>query len=153
MKQIIILLLTGLLGACGEPGPALHLAAGGSVDLADLRGKVVLINYWAEWCQPCREEIPELNAFALQQADKVAIYAVNFDGVTGEQLQQQAQALGIAFPLLGRDPRELFAVKPSGVLPETLVLDRQGQFKQVLLGPQTAQTLEAVVDRWFAEEK
>ena len=122
-----------------------HLASGEQISFSDLEGKVVLINYWAEWCSPCREEIPELNALQHQFVDEVVVLGVNFDGLVGEELAAQAKKMGIEFALLEDDPREEFGVAPSGVLPETLVIDRRGEFQQVLLGPQSLSSLQHVV--------
>ena len=51
--------------------------------------KVIVINYWATWCAPCRKEIPELNELDHQLSDRLDVIGVNFDGVVGEQLDQQ----------------------------------------------------------------
>ena len=61
----------------------------------------------------------------------------------GEALLQQVQALGIEFDTLLQDPRGDLAVSASGGLPETIVLSRSGEVQEVLLGPQTRQSLEA----------
>lgn len=145
----ILLLLVGC--GDGEPNyPVLNLSDAANQQQTDirfsqLRGKVVFINYWAEWCKPCRTEMPELNAFQKQMADQVKVLAVNFDGVQGEQLAQQAEAMGIEFTVITKDPMPQFGLTPSGVLPETLVFDQQGVFHKVLLGPQTISKLEQVV--------
>lgn len=141
----VLLLLLAIGCSDGEQGYA--LLDGGRIDFDQLHGKVVLINYWAEWCKPCREEIPELNEFQRSHSDRVQLLAVNFDGVTGEALKQQAAALGIDFPVLLDDPRQHFNVKPSGVLPETLVIDAVGNYRQVLLGPQTEEKLAALLEQ------
>ena len=151
MKHTAIRLLTTLLLltaiGCSDREQGYALLDGGGIDFDQLHGKVVLINYWAEWCKPCREEIPELNEFQRRHSDRVQLLAVNFDGVTGEALKQQAAALGIDFPVLLDDPRQQFNVKPSGVLPETLVIDAVGNYRQALLGPQTEEKLAALLEQ------
>lgn len=134
-----------LLASCGNGEPEYTLADGNSLKFSELKGRVVFINYWAEWCKPCRKEIPELNTLQQQYGDQVQVLGVNFDGATGEELIKQSSAIGIEFPLLTTDPRHQFAVKPSGVLPETLVIDRQGIFQKVLLGPQTLEQLQTII--------
>ncbi len=146
IKLLAAALLLSLLG-CSDSQPSYPLMGGGIMRFDELQGKVVLVNYWATWCKPCREEIPELNAFQQSHGDQVQLLAVNFDGVTGELLEQQAQSLGIAFPVLAADPRQQFAVKASGALPETLVIDRAGNFRQVLLGPQNGEKLSALLQQ------
>ena len=145
--EVLFLLLSLLfLHGCGEEEARYALLGGGSVSFDELQGKVVLINYWAEWCRPCRIEIPELNHFAQQYPDNVRVLSVNFDGVVGESLSQQVQALGIEFDTLLQDPRVDLAVSASSGLPETIVLDRKGEVQQVLFGPQTVESLEAILD-------
>ena len=58
-----------------------------------------VINYWAEWCGPCRVEIPELNALEKQlQGQSVGVFGVNFDGLQGKELSDAATALGSPSP-------------------------------------------------------
>lgn len=116
---------------------------GERVSLSDYHGKVVFINYWAEWCAPCRVEIPELNRFAREYADQAVVFSVNFDGVSGDALRQQASAMGIEFQTLLRDPRQDLGAPAARGLPETLIADHQGRLSNVLLGPQTLETLKA----------
>ncbi|WP_461515930.1 TlpA family protein disulfide reductase [Porticoccus sp.] len=146
IKLLAAALLLSLLG-CTDGQPGYTLTDGSKLRFDELHGKVVLINYWAVWCKPCREEIPELNAFQQTHGDQVQLLAVNFDGVVGDTLTQQANELGIKFPVLTSDPRQQFAVKASGVLPETLVIDREGNFQQVLLGPQNEEKLASVLQQ------
>ncbi|MEZ0123367.1 MAG: TlpA family protein disulfide reductase [Candidatus Reddybacter sp.] len=146
MKVLVLLLGFSFLAGCEElVEPHYNLLGGGSLRLTELEGKVVLINYWAEWCRPCRIEIPELNQFAQDHLNSVRVLSVNFDGVEGEQLIEQVAALGIEFDTLLQDPRDALAVPASGGLPETIVLNRRGEVQEVLLGPQTQQSLQAVL--------
>lgn len=133
------------LASCSDGEPHYTLADGGTLKFSELKGRVVFINYWAEWCKPCRKEIPELNALQKKYSDQVQVLGVNFDGAIGDELIKQSTAIGIEFPLLTTDPRHQFSVKPSGVLPETLIIDRQGIFQKVLLGPQTLEQLQTIL--------
>jgi thiol-disulfide isomerase/thioredoxin len=113
--------------------------------LSQWRGQVVVLNFWASWCAPCREEIPTFNAFAAAHPGQVQVLSVNFDAVVADTLTTQVRGLGIEFPTLLRDPRAEFGVPPPMGLPETLVLDRGGKLLRVLAGPQTRADLEAVL--------
>jgi len=147
-KKVAVSIALMLLAACGPNESAddnYSTLEGEGVRFAEHLGKVVLINYWAEWCTPCRQEIPELNALQQKYPEQVLVLGVNFDEVVGEKLQLQADKMGIMFTQLTRDPRDLFGAVPSGVLPETLVIDRRGKFQQILLGPQSLESLEHVV--------
>mgnify|MGYP003384990411 CR=1 FL=1 len=145
-KALLLLLGFSFLAGCGDIlEPRYNLLGGGSLSLKELEGKVVLINYWAEWCHPCRVEIPELNHFAEDHLDNIRILSVNFDGIEGDQLAEQVTALGIKFDTLLDDPREALAVPASGGLPETIVLNREGKVQDILVGPQTQESLGAVL--------
>ena len=121
------------------------LVGGGSHSFKNDQGKLTLINYWAIWCSPCREEIPELNHFAEEYADQLTILAVNFDNEQGEKLQAQVEKLGIEFSSLQSDPRALWSLKPVSVLPETLIIDSEGVLLHRLIGPQTLESLSALI--------
>ena len=107
--------------------------------------KLTIINYWAVWCGPCRKEIPEFNQFAKDHADQVIVLAVNFDGSEGDALRAEIAKLGIEFPSLLADPRGIWGLEPVNVLPETLVIGPDGKLLQRMIGPQTAEILEALL--------
>jgi thiol-disulfide isomerase/thioredoxin len=130
---------------CGGSREGYPLLDGEPLRRDALAGRLVFINYWAEWCAPCREEIPELNAFAAAHPDRVLVLSVNFDGLTGAALRDQVAALDIRFPTLLVDPRPDLGVPPPQGLPETLVLDGRGAVLRVLRGPQRRADLEAVL--------
>lgn len=146
-SQWAALWLLGLLAGCssdaGDSVLTLHSAQ--DVRLSDYHGKWLLINYWAIWCKPCREEIPELNR--LHQADDIELLAVNFDRQQGDALAGQARDLGIGFPLLLSDPLPVFAQKPPSGLPATLVIGPDGKFRQWLVGPQDEASVSLVLER------
>ena len=102
-----------------------------------------VINYWAIWCKPCREEIPELNQ--LNQIENVVVLGVNFDGKVGEALVSDAGDLGIAFDIIDDPAASLNIARPS-VLPTTLVLSPDGLLVVTLVGPQTAESIMAYID-------
>ena len=102
-----------------------------------------VINYWAIWCKPCREEIPELNQ--LNQVENVVVLGVNFDGKFGEALISDAVDLGIAFDVID-DPASNLNISRPSVLPTTLVLSPEGTLVATLVGPQTAESIMAYID-------
>jgi thiol-disulfide isomerase/thioredoxin len=141
-----LLLLCFLIASCQKNDTVYTLTDGQKLNFYDFRGRIVLINYWAIWCKPCRTEIPELNALQKKWGNDVVVLGVNYDGMQGDELKMQAKNMGINFPILTRDPREQFGVAPSGVLPETLVIDKQGALQAVLLGPQTTENLLTIIN-------
>lgn len=112
---------------------------GQKVTVERLEGQWLVINYWAEWCMPCRTEIPELNALAEQQKDKgVKVLGVNFDGLQGDELGQATQKMGIKFTVLAEDPSKRYDLPRSEALPVTYIIDAQGKLRERLMGEQTA---------------
>lgn len=137
MRQLFTGWLLAMLCACQPAEPTR-----GVVGFPELGDKWIVLNYWAEWCAPCREEIPELNLLS-QRSDDIIVYALNFDDVQGDALLQQAQELGIQFPLLAADPGEQLGWARPTVLPTTLILSPQGREVTRLIGPQTEAGLRA----------
>jgi thiol-disulfide isomerase/thioredoxin len=113
--------------------------------LAQADGEWLFINYWAEWCKPCTEEIPQLNTFHREQAGKARVVMVNFDGVSGAALQEQAKALGIETTLFEGDAATRFGFEKPQVLPSTYVIGPDRKLRQTLIGPQTTATLGAAM--------
>jgi thiol-disulfide isomerase/thioredoxin len=139
MRASLSILLALVLVAC-SPSPE---SRGDKLQLDELRGQWVLINYWATWCKPCIQEIPELNALA-QQYPGVTVLGVNFDGSRGQELAQQVGELGIEFAILEQDPAATLGIKRPSVLPTTLVLGPDGELRGTLVGPQTLESLALV---------
>ena len=129
----------------GAPDPGrVPLLAGGSTSLAELRGRWVFVNYWAEWCAPCREEIPELNHLHEEDADAYVL-GVNFDQLDAETMRPQAEALGIRFPVAAVDPSPELGLDLPEVLPSTYVFAPSGERVAILRGPQTLEALRAAM--------
>jgi cytochrome c biogenesis protein CcmG, thiol:disulfide interchange protein DsbE len=111
-----------------QPAPpfALDLLGGGAVTSADLRGQVVVINYWATWCAPCRAELAELDAVARAHPGRVAVFAVLAERRPDPRLlarQVAAMRIPVATRLsAGAADYPLI----RGGVPTTYVLDRTG---------------------------
>ncbi|WP_110948996.1 TlpA family protein disulfide reductase [Pseudomonas bohemica] len=103
----------------------------------------LVVNYWAEWCGPCRTEIPELNKLSEQMngqmnGQKVSVFGVNFDNLQGEDLKAASNALGIKFTVLAQDPADQYDLPKSEALPVTYIIDDKGKVREQLMGEQTA---------------
>jgi thiol-disulfide isomerase/thioredoxin len=141
---IKVFLVTAILVGCsGDRG--YRLVVGGSHSFNNDSGQYTLVNYWAEWCQPCRVEVPELNELAAEHRDQLTILAVNFDNEQGPELLAQLQKIGIQFPSLAEDPRAKWGLERPQVLPETLIINSDGELVQRLIGPQTLESLMAFI--------
>lgn len=139
-----------VLAGCAEDiGVDQH---GQKVAVERLEGQWLVINYWAQWCAPCRTEIPELNALEQQLKEQsVQVLGVNFDALQGEKLSQAVQDMGITFTVLAQDPAERYQLPRAQVLPVTYIVDDRGRMRERLLGEQTAAGLTARLTALKAE--
>ncbi|MDA0693070.1 MAG: TlpA disulfide reductase family protein [Proteobacteria bacterium] len=115
-----------------------------TVAIDNYRGQWVVVNYWAEWCKPCIKEIPELNDLNSQNAD-VTVLGVNFDGAVGDELARQLDELKVAFETLPYDPSAELGIERPRALPTTVIISPEGDLKEVLIGPQTQESLLAYI--------
>jgi peroxiredoxin len=108
--------------------------AGDNIRLADLKGQVVLINFWASWCGPCRQEMPVLDRLHQRYRDTgFAVLGVNVEGEVAPA-RDLAQKTGVTFPVLidaGQQISKLYDLK---AMPSTVVVDRDGRVRYVHRG-------------------
>lgn len=142
-KKLLFALCLGLLGGCGGEDWGLD-QHGRTVADEQLSGRWLVINYWAEWCAPCRKEVPELNLLSASlPADRARVLGVNFDALQGEELATAVRALGIDYTNLASDPAARLGLERSAVLPVTWLVDPQGRVRERLNGEQEAEHLAA----------
>lgn len=150
--QMVIGVIAGLLlaGCADDWGVDQH---GRKVPAEQLDGQWLVINYWAEWCGPCRTEIPQLNRLEAELGGKGArVIGVNFDGLQGDKLAQVADAFDIRFTVLAQDPAASLQLPRNDVLPVTYIIDADGRLRERLVGEQTAAGLQARLAHWQAQE-
>ena len=119
--------------------PALELvdASGKDWRLADFKGQVVVLNFWASWCEPCRTELPQLQQLFTQSAgtrdSQVAVLAVNYKE-DADKVKRFVQDAGLTLPVpLDRDGRAAQAWTPR-IFPTTVVVDRHGRARWQVVG-------------------
>lgn len=136
----------------GTPGDAGKLVAARLTDLSgkarslsEWQGRILVVNFWATWCPPCREEIPAL----VRARDGLQASGVEFIGIAIDQVskvQEFARNVHVSYPLLMADASGLELVRalgnPSGGLPFTVVLDRKGAIAHRHLGAVTQEKIE-----------
>jgi cytochrome c biogenesis protein CcmG, thiol:disulfide interchange protein DsbE len=137
----------------GQATPALDVTGldGKPWDLARLRGKVVVVNFWATWCAPCVAELPVLARLATK--DGLAVVGVNYkEGINA--IQGFTAEHPIPYPVLRDRSGDAFKLWSPGVMPTTIVLDRQGRARWRTVGeiPADDTRLGQAIDALLAEQ-
>jgi peroxiredoxin len=148
----ISLAWAGAPAGVGVSAPAMRAALdrhvlrtvdGVTLSLASLRGEVVVINFWASWCRPCRKELPELDALhATLAARGGRVLAVSIDE-DPRNVERFVRAHGLTLPVYHDGPEGLARALDLGHIPYTLVLDRRGEVAYASSGADRA-ALEAL---------
>src|ERR1700686_4604062 len=103
---------------------------GEPVSEADWAGKVVLVNFWATWCPPCREEIPELIELKKQYGDRLQIIGISEDDDPPQKVLKFAQQKGMSYPIVMATPELIAAYGGVPALPTSFLVDTQGRVVQ-----------------------
>jgi len=104
--------------------------SGKVVSRAGWGGKVVLLNFWATWCPPCREEIPELIALQKQYKDRLEVIGLSEDDDAPQKVLEFAQQEGINYPIVMATPQLIEAYGGVPALPTSFLIDTQGRVVQ-----------------------
>lgn len=131
------------LGACSKPDAT--DAYDHPIHLKDMSGKWIILNYWADWCKPCHQEIPSLNRLAADYPDKVVVLGINFDQLPNDQLRDFIKKNDIHYTILTENLGKRFGIRNVSTLPATFVISPKGVIVKELYGEQTADELVAVM--------
>jgi peroxiredoxin len=129
----------------GKPAPEFSLESldGKTVRLADFRGKAVLLNFWATWCQPCKIEMPWFEQLQKQYGpDGLQVVGIAMDDASKEDIARFAKDMGVNYPiLLGK---ESVGDAYGGVqfLPSTFFIDREGKIVDRVFGLKSRSEIE-----------
>jgi peroxiredoxin len=122
----------------GQPAPDFTFPdlEGRKVSLSDFRGKVVLVNIWATWCPPCRDEMPSMQKlYDRFKGEHFEILAVSIDGDGHKAVAPFMLKMNLTFPAL-LDPKEkIRALYGIRGVPESFIIDRNGILVETVIGP------------------
>ena len=128
---------------------------GAALSLASYQGKVVVVNFWASWCAPCRGEAPSLEKLSQEKQAQ----GVQFLGIDIKDAKSAAQAFertfGTGYPSIFDPDGQVtlgFRVVPPSAVPSTLILDRQGRVAVRIIGLTTYSRLSPLIDKVAAEK-
>lgn len=113
--------------------------------LADYRGKWVVVNYWATWCPPCREELPELEVFYTSNRDQAVVLGINMEDIDDAQLRRFVEEQFLSFPILRGTRAAAKAFGPIPGLPTTYLVAPDGEVVARQVGAVTAAGIERFI--------
>lgn len=144
LKAVLLGALISILAAsslaasdlAGQTAPdfALKSASGKNLRLSEFRGDVVMINFWATWCGPCRQEMPLLDElYSRYQRVGFSLLGVNIDD-DSRRAMQMVEDLGVNFPVLFDERKEVSKLYEVEAMPVTVLLDREGTVRHIHYG-------------------
>lgn len=120
-----------------------HDANAQAISSTVFKGKWVVINYWAAWCESCLREIPELNHFYQHLPNKnILFYGVNYDQLPLTELKAVMNQMNLNFPVLLEDPRDLWHLRGIDFLPMTFIINPEGKVVKKIVGGSTEAMLQ-----------
>lgn len=135
----------------GKPAPPMSLETvdGAAVSLESLKGKGVILNFWATWCPPCKVEMPELEKTHRDGADDgIVVVGVNYQQ-EADTVRKYIQEASLSLPVVLDSNGEVSRKYHVTALPTTFFIDREGVVAGFFVGPLTAETL----DEWASRLK
>ena len=162
MKVIKFLGVVALIGlivamACAAAGPngkapnfALKTSAGKTIELEKLKGKVVVVNFWATWCGPCRKEIPGFQEVYKQYQGKgLEIVGISLDRNGWDVVKPYVEQKQIGYPVVIGDGDLADAYGGIDAIPTTFIVDKKGNIVQQHVGYMSQQELENQIKNLF----
>ncbi|MGF7533064.1 redoxin domain-containing protein [Bacillus mexicanus] len=159
LAGIVLIMLSGYMGwnlyqtyskkevgiEVGQQAPDFYLKtlSGENYSLQNSKGKKILLNFWATWCKPCRQEMPAMEQLQKEHQDKLAVVAVNF--TSAEKSEKPVRAFAdtyeITFPIL-IDKKGINADYNVLSYPTTYILDEKGVIQDIHIGTMTKKEME-----------
>ncbi len=142
-RGLWVVVLSIIIAGCQKPD--FSTIDGQKINLKDNQGRWLVLNIWAEWCDPCREEIPDLNA--LSKKGEIRVVGHDFDAEKGQALKDKVKTMAIAFPVIEENPLPHLNTKSPQVLPATYIVNPEGKLVETLYGPQTSESIKLHVSQ------
>lgn len=125
------LLAVSTWAASPAPDFTLKSSTGENVRLAEQRGQVVMLNFWASWCGPCRQEMPLLDGIAKKYGKMgFTLYGINVEE-DNTDAKKMLQDLGVSFPILFDTESKLSSLYTVDAMPTSVIIDKKGMIRYV----------------------
>jgi cytochrome c biogenesis protein CcmG/thiol:disulfide interchange protein DsbE len=137
----------------GRPAPLFTVQdADRKVSLAEHRGKVVVLNFWATWCPPCRKEIPDFNELQAQYGDKgLQFIGVALDEEGLPKVKKWTSTNPVNYPVVIADAQIKKTYGEMNAIPVTMLIDRQGIIRTKYIGMRQKAIVESMIAPLLAE--
>ena len=121
-----------------------NIRSAGDTTLSSFRGKVVVLNFWASWCGPCKDEAPALEELSQKYAGRLAVVGVDSEDATGDA-RAFAERYHLTYPLVHASGTGVYHRWGLTAFPETFILDRNGHVVHHFPGPVSAADVESEI--------
>ncbi|AWE08560.1 thiol:disulfide interchange protein [Lysinibacillus sp. 2017] len=125
---------------------SLPTLTGKEMSLSSVQGKVVILNFWASWCEPCNIEMPHLQSFYEKYQTDVEILAINVTSKDSEvAVKKFVDQYDLTFPILLDASGDISTMYGAFSIPMTIILNRNGEIEQEIVGPVEEELLEKYI--------
>lgn len=145
-SRIFFLLILGLLGC--SPNGEFVLLNGQKQSIDDYSGQWLVINFWADWCAPCREEVPELNLLSvLGNKLNTKVLGISYDPLANKKMREVVEQMNIKYPVIASEPTPILPFSLPKTLPTNYIINPNGELVDSLIGKQTLLSIKTALEK------
>ena len=149
---VISLFCAGRESASQAPDFKLMGLDGQTLNLSQFEGQVLVLNFWATWCPPCRAEIPDFIDVYNEYMDKgLAMIGISLDQMSDEELAPFVSDYGLTYPVALGTEQMVDDYKPGKYIPATIIVDKKGRIRTRHVGAMDRETLESLFLKYSSE--